>query len=179
MAIAEYGNAVQRRKPPERPRRRESMAVDYESLAQFRYHLRQFWAFSEQAARHAGLTSQQHQALLVLRAFSSAERLTIGELAKRLALKHHSVVGLMDRLVARNLVRRTRDVTDRRHVWIKLTPKSRTLLVQLSKTHQVELQARAPTLIALLRRLQFGKDKSGRTRLTRVAKKKAHSRHAR
>ena len=51
----------------------------------------------------------------------------IGELAERLSLRHHSVVGLVDRLSARALVRRHRDSVDRRRVLIELTAKGRSV----------------------------------------------------
>src|SRR5581483_1222228 len=97
---------------------------DYATLAEFRYLLRQFGAFSEGAARDAGLTAQQHQALLAIKGFPGREAVTIGELAERLNLKHHSVVGLVDRLAGRSLIHREPDKTDRRKVMIVLTPKA-------------------------------------------------------
>ena len=48
-------------------------AVDYKALAQFRFQLRKFLSFSEAAAHQAGLTPQQHQALLAIKGFSGAE----------------------------------------------------------------------------------------------------------
>ena len=65
---------------------------EYQALASLRYSLRQFLHFSEQAAGEAGLTPQQHQALLAIKGFGGAQ-LTIGELAERLQLRHHSAVG--------------------------------------------------------------------------------------
>src|SRR6185437_10170922 len=87
---------------------------DYETLAEFRYLLRQFGAFSEDAARRAGLTAQQHQVLLAVKGFPRREEVSIGELAERLNLKHHSVVGLVNRLTGRGLIQRRQDVADRR-----------------------------------------------------------------
>ena len=49
--------------------RETSGAVDYAALARFRYELRKFQAFSKAAADQAGLTPQQHQALLTIRGF--------------------------------------------------------------------------------------------------------------
>ena len=63
---------------------------DYTTLAEFRYLLRQFGAFSEEAARAAGLTVQQHQALLAIKGFPGRDQVTVGELAERLNLKHHT-----------------------------------------------------------------------------------------
>src|ERR1017187_10959937 len=79
---------------------------EYETLAAFRYALRQFMRFSEAAAREAGITAQQHQALLAVKGFPGRDRVTVGELAERLQLRHHSTVGLVDRLVAGEVVLR-------------------------------------------------------------------------
>src|SRR5262245_53741046 len=80
--------------------------TEYEVLAAFRYHLRQFLQFSEEAARSAGLTPRQHQALLAIKGFPERERVTIGELAEQLQIAHHSAVGLVDRLAAQHLIER-------------------------------------------------------------------------
>jgi DNA-binding MarR family transcriptional regulator len=128
--------------------------ADYEALAQFRYVLRKFMGFSEDAARAAGLTAQQHQALLAIHGFPGRERVVIGELAERLNVRHHSVVGLIDRLSAKALVRRRRDALDRRRVLIELTAKGRSLLAGLSLAHRNELRRLAPLLIRLLAHVQ-------------------------
>jgi DNA-binding MarR family transcriptional regulator len=127
---------------------------DYATLAEFRYLLRQFGAFSENAARDAGLTAQQHQALLAIKGFPGREAATIGELAERLNLKHHSVVGLVDRLAGRGLIHREQDKTDRRKVMILLTSKAETLLLGLSLAHRDELRRLAPLLRELLEKVE-------------------------
>jgi DNA-binding MarR family transcriptional regulator len=127
---------------------------DYETLAQFRYLMRKFASFSEAAAREAGLTTQQHQALLAIRGFSGRERITVGELAERLNVRHHSVVGLVDRLAGRALVRRRRDAMDGRRVLLELGPKGRILLAGLSQAHRDELRRLAPRLKQLLAHLE-------------------------
>jgi DNA-binding MarR family transcriptional regulator len=126
---------------------------DYETLAEFRYLLRHFGAFSEDAARQAGLTAQQHQALLAVKGFPDREEVTIGELATRLNLKHHSVVGLVNRLMARGLIQRRQDEGDRRKVVVALTSKAQALLLELSLTHRAELRRLAPLLQGLLKKL--------------------------
>ena len=115
---------------------------DYTTLAEFRYLLRQFGAFSEDAARDAGLTAQQHQALLAIKGFPGREAAT------------HSVVGLVDRLAARGLIHREHDKTDRRRVMILLTPKAETLLLGLSLAHRDELRRLAPLLRELLEKVE-------------------------
>src|SRR5947209_17244653 len=95
---------------------------DYQSLATFRYQLRKFLRFSKDLlAVEAKLTPEQYEALLALKAFSHKQGLLLGELSERLQVKHHTAVSLTDKLVSRQLVTRTRGVTDRRHVYVKLT----------------------------------------------------------
>lgn len=130
--------------------------ADYELLAEIRDLLRRFGAFSEEAARQAGLTAHHHQALLAIKGYPGKESLTVGELAERLGVRHHSVVGLIDRLVSRGLVERHANPTDRRQVLIELTPKAETLLVDLSLAHRDELKRLAPLLGPLLEQLQSG-----------------------
>lgn len=126
---------------------------DYQTLAEFRYLLRQFGAFSEDAAREAGLTAQQHQALLAIKGFPERDEMTIGALAERLNLKHHSVVGLVDRLMRRGLIRRRHDEADRRRVLVGLTKEADDLLLGLTLAHRDELRRLAPLLQGLLRQL--------------------------
>ncbi len=124
--------------------------ADYERLAAFRYALNRFLAFSGDAAEAAGMTPQQHQALLAIKGFPGREDVTVGELAERLGLRHHSAVGLIDRLVARGFVQRRTSEADRRSVLIALTPEAETLLAGLSRTHRQELKRLSPTLMRLL-----------------------------
>ncbi len=137
---------------------------DYETLAGFRYLLREFATFSEQAARHTGLTAQQHQALLAVKGFPGRERVAIGELAQRLGLRDHSVTGLVDRLVARGLLRRRLDRHDRRRVLVEVTPRAQALLARLSRAHRDELARVAPLLRALLGRIGRGQASGKRRR---------------
>src|SRR5689334_6674231 len=113
---------------------------EYETLADFRYALRQFLSFSEQAAEQAGLTPQQHQALLAIMGFPGREQVTVGELAERLQIRHHSAVGLVDRLVTQGMVERSQATADRRQVYITVSSGGRELLAQLSAAHRDELR---------------------------------------
>lgn len=126
---------------------------DYRALALFRYTLRKFLDFSQEAARSVGLTPQQHQALLSIIGYPDRDTITIGELAERMLLKHHSTVELVDRLVELGLVNRTADPADRRRVLLVLTPKSRKLLTSLSAAHLEELRRFRPVFANLLERL--------------------------
>jgi DNA-binding MarR family transcriptional regulator len=131
--------------------------ADYGRLAEFRYLLRHFLAFSETAAEKTGLTPQQHQALLAIKGFPETSRIaagvTVGELAERLGVRHHSAVGLIDRLAAKGLVLRHGGIKDRRRVLIDLTPKAEALLAGLTLAHRDELKRLAPLLRKILRQL--------------------------
>jgi len=122
---------------------------DYEALAMFRHALRRFLAFSESAAQEAGLTPQQHQALLVIRG-SPNHAISVGELAEQLLIRHHSAVELADRLSHAELLRREADLADRRRVRLVLTPRAERLLTELSATHREELRRLRPMLVKLL-----------------------------
>jgi DNA-binding MarR family transcriptional regulator len=135
--------------------------TDYERLAEFRYLLRQFLIFSEQAADRAGLTAQQHQALLAIKGFGAAHP-TVGELARRLGIKHHSTVGLVDRLIAKSLVRRQAGTRDRRQVMLRLTSQAERRLSRLSAAHRSELERLAPLLQTLLAHFRGGGEKRAR-----------------
>ena len=124
--------------------------ADYERLAEFRYLLRHFLLFSEGAAEEAGLTAQQHQALLAIKGFGQKKTMTTGDLAERLGIRPHSAVGLIDRLLSNALVKRQTGSEDRRQVLLTLTPKAEKLLAQLSAAHRDELERLAPLLQTLL-----------------------------
>ncbi len=125
---------------------------DYAALAGFRFELRRFLQFSEQAARSAGLTPQQHQALLAIRAAGNAE-LLVGALAERLLLRPHSTSEMVQRLVDQGLVSRHQTEGDGRQVRIELTGRARGILASLSIAHRTELRRLRPLLQRLLEAL--------------------------
>jgi len=119
---------------------------DYEALAAFRYALRKFFRFSEEAAAQSGLSSRQYQALLTIRGFPDRDEVTIGEIAEWLQIRHHSAVGLVDRLVAQHLVTRKRGKADKRQVYIRLTPKGKKILEKLALLNKEELMRLRPQI---------------------------------
>lgn len=123
---------------------------DYQALAEFRYQLRRFIHFSEQKARTIGLEPQQHQLLLAVKGLPPGRKATIGEIAERLQIQHHSTVELIDRLVERGLVERRRDEEDHRRVLVSLTQQGEVLLQRLSSTMLAELHTTAPALVNTL-----------------------------
>lgn len=122
----------------------------YETLAALRYALRRFLRFSHEAARSAGISPQQHQAMLAIKGFPGRDHVSVRELAERLYVKHHSAVGLVDRLAHRGLVRRRPSHEDRRRVEISLTARGEALIARLSAAHLQELRQIRPELRRLL-----------------------------
>jgi DNA-binding MarR family transcriptional regulator len=133
--------------------RKDISLQDYQALAEFRYQIRRFLHFSENMAREAGIETQQHQALLALKGIAEGKQATIGYLAERLQLQHHSTVELVDRLVERKLVQRRRDEIDQRRVIVELTEVGEEILHKLSLSHRRELQTAGPTLARALNAL--------------------------
>ena len=134
-------------------RPRQLIKSEYETLAAFRYALRRFIRFSEEAAQAAGITAQQYQALLAIKGFPARDRITVGELAERLQLRHHSAVGLIDRLVAEKLAAREPSAKDRRQVLVQLTRRGEGILEQLASVHREQLRRIGPEISQLLERL--------------------------
>jgi DNA-binding MarR family transcriptional regulator len=130
----------------------------YQSLAEFRYQLRCFLHFSEQAARSVGLEPQQHQLLLTLKGLPNGRTATVSELAKRLQIQHHSTVELINRMVDRDFLERSRDENDQRKVIIHLTPYGEEVLRKLSLLHRTELRSSGPELVHALNSVINGED---------------------
>jgi DNA-binding MarR family transcriptional regulator len=133
---------------------------DYRALGAFRLALRRFLAFSEAGARAVGLTAQQHQAMLAIRAHAGPGSMSIGELADCLLIKNHSAVGLVDRLVARGFVRRENSPEDRRRVLLTLTPEALSVLEAISQGNLGQLRDSAKAITALLATVR-GMERSG------------------
>ena len=127
--------------------------AQYEVLAAFFYHVRQYVHFSELAAQGAGLTQRQYQALLAIKGFPKREEITIGELAEQLHIAHYSAVGLVNRLVEQNLIARKQSVEDRRQVNVELTERGEEVLEQLVGTHRREIRRLGPSLEIVLESL--------------------------
>ncbi|MEO8359055.1 MAG: MarR family transcriptional regulator [Vicinamibacteria bacterium] len=130
------------------PRPRPVTAREFKTLADFRYAMARFLRFSEDAAEGAGLASRQYQALLALK--GKGDAMSIGDLAERLHIHHHSAVGLVDRLEALGLVARTPDPADARRVRVTPTKEGDARVGQLAAVHREELKEMAGTLQALL-----------------------------
>lgn len=129
---------------------------EYTLLADLRYEWRCFHSFSGQAARKAGVTPQQHQALLSIRGAPEATQ-TVGELARRLLIKPNSASELASRLEEQGLIER-KGASDGRLVSLRLTSKAEDLLAALSLAHLAELERMRPLLRTLVDRLKPQRD---------------------
>ena len=135
---------------------------DYRSLAAFRFEIRKFLAFSEQAAREAGIEPQQHQLLLALRGLPEGMRPTIRSVAERLCVQHHTAVALVDKLEERGLLQRERSKVDRREVLLRLSTDGAELLRALSTRHREQLQTVGPQLLTALQTIVAEQTKPAR-----------------
>jgi DNA-binding MarR family transcriptional regulator len=115
--------------------------AQYEALSEFRYQLRRFLRFSEDAAHAEGLTPLQYQLLLHVRGFPGREWATVGELSERLQTRHHGVVALLTRCEDLKLVQRRRSSADRRQVEVHLLRKGEQALARLAALHEAELRS--------------------------------------
>ena len=124
-------------------------------MASLRYVLRQFLRFSKHLANaRAQLTPEQYEALLALKAFSSDEGLTVGQLSERVQVRHHTAVSLTDKLATRKLVTKRRKRSDRRYAYVKLSPAGTKLLKILAAAHRQEIRKHAAEMIKSLKQLQ-------------------------
>jgi DNA-binding MarR family transcriptional regulator len=136
-------------------------SIDYRALAEFRYQIRRFIRFSEQVARSAGLEPQHYQCLLALKGLPEDHRPTVGELAERLQIQHHSAVELINRLAERDLVQRQRDTLDQRQVIVTLTAHGEEVLRRLALHHRSELQVVGPALVQALQSILRDAERAG------------------
>ena len=127
--------------------------ADYRALADFRFQIRKFLHFSEQAVRTAGLERGQYQLMLAIKGMPPGVRPRIRELANRMQIRHHSAVELINRLESGGYVRRHRAQDDRREVLLALTPLGERTLQELALHHHEQLRSAGPALVAALRRL--------------------------
>src|ERR1700689_1024319 len=114
---------------------------NFEQLSEFRYQMRRFERFSEQAAQGEGITPLQYLLLLHIKGYPDRDWATIGELAERLQAQHHGVVALVSRCEALDLVRRKISETDRRQVEVHLLKAGEQVLSRLAEMHRAELKS--------------------------------------
>ncbi|WP_413989082.1 MarR family winged helix-turn-helix transcriptional regulator [Labrys okinawensis] len=124
--------------------------VNYQALAQFRFEIRKYLAFSEAAAAEAGVTPHQYQALVAIKGFSRNEPLSVGDLAALMFIRHHTAVSLVDRMAKLGLLTRVPDPSDKRRVFVTLTNLGEEYLRSLASVHVEELRREGTTFAATL-----------------------------
>jgi DNA-binding MarR family transcriptional regulator len=126
---------------------KEITGAEYQALAELRYRIRKFVREGDAVASAAGLEPQQYLLLLMIRGIPEGQEATVRNLADRLALKHHSVVELIDRLEAHGYVRRSRSHEDRRSVLVSLLPRGEKMLELVAQHRIGELRATGAALV--------------------------------
>ena len=128
---------------------------DYSALGTFRYELRKFLRFSKELlAKEANLTTEQYEALLALKAFAPGTGMLVGQLSERLQVRHHTTVALTNKLARAGLVTKQRSESDRRHVYVQLTPAGDELIDQLALMHRNILREHSSEMMAALNHLR-------------------------
>lgn len=157
-----YNSPVPRKKRAPRGRQ-----VDYWTLAELRYQIRRFLRTREVAARRVGVAPQQYLLLLQAKGLQGRQPVTLGTLAERLQLRHHSTVELVDRLARRGMLVRRTDARDRRSVLVELRPAGEAVLKRLALHSLNELRREGPALVSALRGLTRGTPREAKNLHTR------------
>jgi DNA-binding MarR family transcriptional regulator len=141
----------------------EITTEEFRALAELRYRIRHFLSEGDTTARQAGLEPQQYLLLLMIRGLPSGEEATIRTLAERLALKHHSVVELVDRMEGHGYVRRMRGRDDRRRVLVSLLPRGERMLEDVARQRIEEVRSYGHELVRAIDQLLDRPQKSQRS----------------
>jgi len=123
------------------------------ALAGFRSALRRFLVFSEEVTHREGMTPQQYQAILVIKARPHGA-ISIGELGEELLLKANAAAQLVDRLTKLGLVRRERSQSSARVVLVQLTEPGERVLLRLAALHLEQLSKRKKQWADIVRQLK-------------------------
>jgi DNA-binding MarR family transcriptional regulator len=113
---------------------------DFEALSEFRFQIRRFERFSENAVQTQGISPLQYLLLLHIKGYPGRNFATVGELAERLQAKHHGVVALISRCEVLGLVQRRQSESDRRQVEVHLLKEGERILTHLAALHREELR---------------------------------------
>ncbi|KQV80538.1 MarR family transcriptional regulator [Rhizobium sp. Root1220] len=139
---------------PRSGRRTSGLADEvYDGLAGFRLAMRRFLSFSEAALAEAGVTSQQYQALLVVRT-APGWKVRLRDLAEQMLMHHNGAVQLVDRMCSAGLTERIPAEDDKRSVLIGMTTKGEKVLEALAKIHVDAMLENEPLLAESLSRLR-------------------------
>lgn len=136
---------------PAEPRRGRPVTMShYRGLAEFRYQVRRFVAFSERAARAAGLEPPQHQLLLAVTGLPPPKRPTLETLAERMGLDVGDCETLVASVCERGLASWTIDGDGPRERLLTVTPAGQSALRKLTELHLDQMLAVGPTFVQAL-----------------------------
>ncbi len=123
--------------------------ADYEALAQFRYALRQFTAFSDDMLASVNLGPRRYQAMLAIKAHKGATAISVGELARILLIRPNTAAELVNRLELAGLIERVKDPHDRRRALLALTPEGSRRLAEIAEIHFNKLREHRAAFLSL------------------------------
>jgi DNA-binding MarR family transcriptional regulator len=123
---------------------------DYRLLAAWRDVLRDFMVASKHILRQSGVTSNEYQALLVIRLQTQHQKVSVGDLARHLRIRNNSAVSLLNRMTRQSLARRVPSEDDARIMYLRLTAKGDALLRKLVVAHRRELDRISQSLRDIL-----------------------------
>lgn len=129
---------------------------ELEARSAFRQQLRRFERFGEDAARAQGITFSQYLVLLHIKGVPERSWALVGELAHKMLLEHHSVVGLVSRCELAGLVKRKRSREDARQVEVHLTAKGDRTVNAIAGSQADELKSLLSYLTAAARHAAKG-----------------------
>ncbi len=127
---------------------------EIEARSAFRQQLRQYERSGEDAAKSHGITLAQYLVLLHAKGMPGRSWALVGELAGRMLLEHHSLVGLVSRCEAAGLVKRRRSLEDARQVEVHLTAKGEKTMNAVAAAQSDELKGLLRFLTAAAKRPQ-------------------------
>jgi DNA-binding MarR family transcriptional regulator len=130
--------------------KQDASLKEFQALAEFRYLLRGYLNQTEEVCNAVKLEPQHYAVLLQLVGLPEGQLPTIGYVAKRLYLHHHSAVELIDRMEKRNLIRRVRSIVDKRFVEVHVTPNAKALLKRLVDHRIKQLTVLGPEFVRAL-----------------------------
>lgn len=125
----------------------------YDGLACFLLAMRRFLSLSDAALAKAYVTSQQYQAMLVIKTAPEG-KMRIRDFSELMLIQAHGAVQLVDRLAAAGLVERTPSQRDKRSILISLTTKGEHILRTLARIHLEGLLANQDLLVESLGKLR-------------------------
>ena len=123
---------------------------DLRKQAEFRHHLRKFLRSSEVNAKAFGLEPNQYQLLLAIKGLPETAEPNISTLADRLQIEQHSAVELVDRSVKKGVVERYRQGSDRRKVFLRVTPEGDRALTEIAVRNRHDLMSSLPAFMEFL-----------------------------